>query len=240
MNRIIKVYLKNVFNQKGFYICLIVTFIMNVLLPFIIGSFTDIITNGTVSGEVVSILSGGVGIIETIFITIFVCNDFSEGAAKNFISRGYTRRQILYAKFIVSLIAVLAFLLACILGIFIFYSKNGIGFDKSSILYLIGCLAVIVANVGLYVVISNTVEKLGLAIAINLILPNVVGLIFSTINIMTKSDIDYSNYWISELTGLMSKNTTFNEMILVVGLSFAYLVLLFEISNFIIKKKEVK
>ena len=63
---------------------------------------------------------------------------------------------------------------------------------------------------------------------------------FPAISAITKSDVNFSNYWISGLTGLMSYTPTIKEMLLVVGLSFAYLIILFEISNYIIKKKEVK
>ena len=240
MNRIIKVYLKNVFTQKGFYICLLINTILSVALPFMLGALTQTGEKMTVASVVLTALSSGEGIIETIFITIFVCNDFSEGATKNFIARGYTRRQLLTAKFFVSVISTMVFLLVNIVGTFVFYSKNGMGFDSSIILYVIGSLAVLFANVGLYVVISNTVEKLGIAIAINLILPNVVSLLFPAISAITKSDVNFSNYWISGLTGLMSYTPTIKEMLLVVGLSFAYLIILFEISNYIIKKKEVK
>ena len=240
MNRIIKVYLKNVFNQKGFYICLAINIAMNIIIPFIVGIFTHSNGDATVSSKIISILSGAVGIVEVIFITIFVCSDFSEGATKNFISRGYTRRQVLYAKFIVSMIATFVFLLTNILGTFIFYGKNEMGFDSSIILYAIGAIAALVANVGLYVVISNTVEKLGIAIATNLILPNVVNMVFPLISLAAKTDIDYSKYWITGLTELMSNTPSFKEMLWVVAISLVYLVILFEVSNFIIKKKEVK
>ena len=240
MNRIIKVYLKNVFKQKGFYICLAINTIISSILPFILGELTGFGESVSVSSEVLSALASGVGIVETIFITIFVCNDFSEGTTKNFIARGYTRRQLLIGKFIVSVLATLVFLLAYIAGIFIFYGKNGISFDSSIILYIIGSLAALVANVGLYVVISNTVEKIGIAITANLLLPNVVNLLFPAINLIAKTKIDFSKYWITGLTNLMSNTPTVKEMLLVVGLSIVYLVLLFELSNFIIKKKEIK
>ncbi len=240
MNRIIKVYLKNVFTQKGFYICLFISSLLSLVFPFMLNVFSKTVNDIKVSSEIITALTGGVGIVETIFITIFVCNDFQEGATKNFISRGYTRRQLLTAKFLVSLIATLAFLLVNIVGIFVLYGKNGINFDNSIILYTIASLAALVVNVGLYVVISNTAEKLGIAIAINLLLPNVVGLLFLAISAAIKTDIILSNYWITGLTSLLSEPPVFNEMLLVVGLSLAYLVLLFEISNFIIKRKEVK
>ena len=130
---------------------------------------------------------------------------------------------------------------AYIIGEFIFFSKNGLGFDKSIVLYVIGSLFAIAAtNVGLYVVISNTAEKIGAAMAINLILPNFIGMVFPIISVITKTKIDYSNYWIGGLTGFMSTTPNLNQTLLVVGLSLLYLVILFEINNLIIKKKEIK
>ena len=79
-----------------------------------------------------------------------------------------------------------------------------------------------------------------MAIAINLVLPNILGLVFPAIKLITKSAVDFFKYWISNLTELMSKTPKVNEVLLVVVLALAYLVLLFEISNYIIKKKEVK
>lgn len=240
MNRIIRVYLRNVFKQKAFYICLAISFLIGIFIPYIGGLFIDIFGKETVAAKVISSLGSGVGIVETIFITIFVCSDFTEGATKNYIARGYTRRQVLNSKYIVSLIAMLAFMATYILGDFIFYSKNGLGFDKSIGLYVIGSIFAIAANVGLYVVISNTVEKIGAAMAINLILPNFIGIIFPIITLITKSKIDYAYYWIGGLTGLMSNTPNLNQTLLVVGLSILYLIILFEISNYIIKKKEIK
>lgn len=240
MSRIIRVYLRNVFKQKAFYISLVISFLLNVLIPFIVGLFVDFIGNETVATEVISALISGIGIVETIYITMFVCSDFTEGATKNYIGRGYTRRQVLNAKYIVSLIAILAFLATYIIGDFICFSKNGLGFDKSIGLLVIGTLFTLAANVGLYVVIANTTEKIGAAMAINLILPNVIGMIFPAITIITKSKVDYSKYWISGLNNIMSKTPNLNQTLLVVGLSILYLIVLFEISNLIIKKKEIK
>ncbi len=240
MNRIIKVYLKNVFKQKGFYICLAISFMISIIIPFIFTIVMKSYGEVKVSNEIIGTLIGGVGIIETIFITIFVCSDFSEGATKNYIARGYTRRQVLNAKFIVSIIAVLAFMLSYIVGIFILYAKNGLSFDKTIIYYIIACLASLIANVGLYVVISNTAEKLGTAIAINLILPRAVSLISPLIGLISKSKINFSNYWITGLNNLLSETPTLKETLIVVSFSIVYLVLLFEISNLIIKKKEIK
>lgn len=62
----------------------------------------------------------------------------------------------------------------------------------------------------------------------------------------TKKVLDNVNMNISkcDIYGFIGKNgagkTTFNKVLLVVALLLVYLVLLFEISNIIIKKKEIK
>ena len=238
MNRIIKVYLKNIFTQKAFYVCLGISCLLGIIIPFVTTFFIKSKEIHTAGSEMLSVFTGGVDVVMIIFITLFVCADFTDGAAKNYIARGYTRRQILTSKFIVSLIAVGAFYLIEAFLAFVLYAKNGIGFEAGNLLYILGSLAASVSVVGLYVVIANTVEKLGTAMMINIILPTVIGMIFPLLSKLV--DFDMGNYWITGLPGLMSKVPTIGEFLMVIGLAFAYLVVVFEISNYIIKKKEVK
>lgn len=240
MNKIIKVFLKNLFTQKGFYICILIAFVLDVFIPF----FSNIVLKSgqpiTSSSQICSLFGSGVGIIQTIFITLFVCADFTDGAAKNYIARGYTRREILTSKFIVTLIGISVFYLVEVLGAFILFSKNGLNFTSSDFMYILGCIACIIATTGLYVVIANTVEKLGTAMMINIILPSVIVLALPILDSVLKLNGNLISYWVSNLTMLMSKAPTGKELFSVIGMSIIYLVILFEFSNFIIKRKEVK
>ena len=237
MNRIIKVYLKNIFTQKAFYVCLGINCIL-ILIGFITTFFIKSNEVHTAWKEMLEIFTGGVDVAMIIFITLFVCSDFTDGAAKNYIARGYTRRQLLTSKFIVSLIAIAVFYVVEALFAFALYAKNGIGFEAGNLLYILGLLVASVATVGLFVVIANTVEKLGTAMMINIILPTMTGMLFPLLSKLINFDI--SSYWITGLPGLMSNVPTIGEFFLVIGIALVYLILLFELSNYIIKKKEVK
>ena len=114
------------------------------------------------------------------------------------------------------------------------------GFEAGNLLYILGSLMTSVATIGLYVIIANTAEKLGPAMMINIILPTVVGLVTPLLTKLFKLSFDLSNYWVTGLTGLMSKVPTTSELLQVFGISIVYLIILFELSNFIIKRKEVK
>ena len=239
MNRITKVYLKNIFTQKGIYICIGISALIGIIIPFITEFFVKTDAVKTAGSEVISVFTSGVGLLQVIYITLFVCSDFTDGAAKNYIARGYTRRQILFSKFIASLIAVAAFYIFEAFLAFVLYAKNGIGFEAGNLLYILGSLTTSVAVVGLYVIIANTAEKLGTAIVINIMLPNVIGLLLPLANKLFDG-VKLENYWIANLTELMSKAPTVTELIEVVGIAIVYLIILFEVSNYIIKKKEVK
>ena len=239
MNRIIRVYLKNIFTQKGIYICIGISALIGIIIPFITEFFVKTDAIKTAGSEVISVFTSGVGLLQVIFITLFVCSDFTDGAAKNYIARGYTRRQILFSKFIAALVAVAAFYVVEAFLAFILYAKNGIGFEAGNLLFILGSLVTSVAVVGLYVIIANTAEKIGTAIVINLMLPNVIGLVLPLANKLFEG-VKLENYWILNLTNLMSKVPTFTEFLEVVGIAFVYLVILFEVSNYIIGKKEVK
>lgn len=63
-------------------------------------------------------------IFATIFICIFVINDYSRGAIKNFVGKGYRREEVYLAKFLVTELGAVALYLlvaACVLVIGILY-----------------------------------------------------------------------------------------------------------------------
>lgn len=238
MKRLLKVYLLNIYKQKGFYICLFINMFLIVLVPYL--STTLVKGDPTpLSTRIISIVS--VGLIELIYITLFVCSDYTDGAAKNFISRGYTRRQILYAKFIASIVAVFSFFLINTLVTIIVFYKDGLGFDKSSILALLGAIIASIANIGLYVIIANTIEKMGSSMTTNILVYTFVPTIITLALNLSHANIDLLFYWIGNLPSLIPvKDASILDLLKVTGMTIGYLVLLFELSNYIIKRKEVK
>lgn len=239
MGRLLKVYLMNIFRQKSFYICLFIDILFAVGIPLLSSLVLKAPNTIPVANRILQGL--GVGIIPLLFITIFVCSDFTDGAAKNFIARGYTRRQLLFAKFITCLIAMFVYYLVEAIIILILFSKNGLGFNSSNIIMIIGSLIAIVAAIGFYVIIANTAEKLGAAIAINILVYTLMPTVFVIIPVLLKTDINLSKYWVTSLSSFLpEKGATIMDLLKLSGITIIYLVLLFEASNLIIKRKEVK
>ena len=238
MGRVLKVYLQNIFKQKTYYICAGISLLIGIILPFFLTMFMKGVDETTLADKIVD--SFKIDILLVIFITLFTCSDFTDGTSKNFIARGYTRRQLLYGKYFASLIAVFIYFIVGAILNFIFFAKDGISFSSSDFLMILAALVTVLASVGLYVIVANTSEKVSAGITINIILFSFAGLLFTGIQSLLKLNVNIANYWIPNLNQLMPKNAGMVDLLIVVGISIAYLVALFEISNFIIKKKEVK
>ena len=238
MSRLLKVYLRNIFKQKGYYVCTGISLLIGVIIPFIISLFIKSTDTITLASRIVD--SFKVDIIIVIYITLFVCSDFTDGTAKNFIARGYSRRQILYGKYLASLIAVGVYFLGCLAFTLAFFAKDGLNFTISDLYMILAAIATAVASTGLYVIVANTAEKVSTGIAVNIIMFSFFSLLLEGLTTLLKLNINLSNYWITGLTSLMGEKAVLVDLFKVICIAAVYLVLLFEISNFIIKKKEVK
>ena len=238
MKRLLKVFLQNIFKQKGFYVCLGISVAIGLIIPFILGLFiksNDL--NMAFSQRLIDCFK--LDIILVIFISLFVCSDFTDGTAKNYIARGYTRRQILYAKYIAILISIFIYFIACMLLTFALYAKDGVNLTSTNILVLVGTCIATMAMAGLYVVIANTAEKLSAGMTFNIIIYSFAGLAFTGIGALLKVK-DLENYWLPNIANTMPKNAGIVDLLFVIGIAAIYLVVLFELSNFIIRRKEVK
>lgn len=238
MKRLLKVYLLNIFKQKGFYICLAIDVVISVLIG-IISSKVSHDTTTTIASQLPSVFT--VSIVPTIFITLFVCSDYTDGATKNFIARGYTRRQLLLGKYFAVLIALLVWFLVEALVVIIGYAPNGFGFDNTFVILLIGYIMASIAGAGFFVITSNTLEKVSLALTVNMLVSSFIPIIATILIATLKINFDIQAYWVTTLGALLpEKNAGIMDLVKITALSLGYLVLLFELSNVIIKRKEVK
>ena len=130
MNRLIKFQVRNMFKQKSFYVCLCLLILMGPILTFIGAFNTTNYETIKVMPQMVSLLSGEISLLSTIFIALFCCLDFNEGTTKNIIGRGYSRTQVLLSKYIVSLIGLFSFYIISFIIIFCLFGINGLGFEN--------------------------------------------------------------------------------------------------------------
>ena len=103
MIKLLKLQLRNVFRNKLFYVCLILLLIPIIAMKFV-GNLIPDMEPIKVLPQILDFLKGEPALISIIFIILFTCLDFSEGTAKNIIARGYTKIELLFSKYIVSLI----------------------------------------------------------------------------------------------------------------------------------------
>ena len=141
MGNLIKFELRKMFRQKTFYVCagvILIVVVLNVLVQYLVervsntlfGDFGGLITSSNVGSDFITLAPSMMQmiILFPIFITLFVCNDFSEGTIKNVISRGFTRSQVYFGKFVASATAGLIYMVWSML----------IGFVTGSLIWGVG------------------------------------------------------------------------------------------------------
>lgn len=239
MKKLIKLQIRNVFHNKLFYICLglivllspVVGYVMSLALPKVVGKPAAL-------PEIMSFLSGEVGIIGAIFIALFCCYDFNEGTTKNIIARGYSRFQLLVSKYIATLVGLLVMYIITIVVTFILFAKNGIGYESTMVLTLINSIIGIIAYTIFYATISFLLEKNGSAILACIFIPRVVSILLGIADTYTKKDI--SSYWLENISSRLKDNPTLGNLGLSILFYAIYIIVIIGIGTEILKKKEIK
>ena len=236
MKKLIKLQLRNLFYSKLFYICLGITTIMNILLFIFELQFPE--GHTLLMPKIVSLLSGGLDMILIIFVALFSSDDFNESTAKNIIGRGYSRKELLLSKYIVSIIGVFAINFAMVLLSLILYIWYGFGYESGMILIILISLFAILAETIFYGSISFVLEKHSTSILACLFGPSIISVIINIIE--SKINIDISNYWVNNLYDyyVYNPNTT-NLFISIIGY-IIYIVIFIFATMEITKNKEIK
>lgn len=236
MIRLLKLQLRNIFHNKLFYICLLLTIATPIVTLITVNSFKAIPPK--VFPEIKSFLASEVGIIGVIFIAIFACLDFNEGTTKNIIARGYTRTQLLLSKYIATLIGLFIMYIVTIILTFIFFAKNGLGYESSMLYLFINSIVGIIAYTIFYATMSFLLEKNGSAIIACLFIPNILSVGLGLID--SKLKLNISNYWIDNISNQFLKKPTFQNLLWSILFYGIYIVAFSVIGTLILKKKEIK
>ncbi|MBQ7063608.1 MAG: ABC transporter permease [Firmicutes bacterium] len=180
-----------------------------------------------------------------VFASIFVCMDYVEKTAKNIAAKGYTRMQILFSKYFVTLIGTLLLTLVMWGANFGFGALyGGIPKEWPAIVFaalgtqLMGVLGLVTA----YFFLSQWVRKTGAAIALGIILPTVVALLLELLEILLKIPNKITPYWLStclqsiseDIDGLTWKNITRTLMV-----SCGYIAGFLLLSTLVASKRDV-
>lgn len=236
MIRLLKLQLRNIFLNKLFYICLLLTIATPIVTLITVNSFKAI--SPKVFPEIKSFLASEVGIVGVIFIAIFACLDFNEGTTKNIIARGYTRTQLLLSKYIATLIGLFIMYIVTIILTFIFFAKNGLGYESSMLYSFINSIVGIIAYTIFYTTMSFLLEKNGSAIIACLFIPNILSIGLGLID--SKLKLNISNYWIDNVSNQFLKKPTLQNLLWSILFYGIYIVAFSIIGTQILKKKEIK
>ena len=239
MSNLLKLQFRNVLHNKLIYICLGVNLLLGPILSFILELTvkTPELGSHELLPEIMSSLAEP-GIVAIMFIAIFTCLDFNEGTMKNIIARGYTRTQVLFSKYIVSIVSVAAMMLVSILLSIIFFAHNGLGTVPEVGPKIIISLLSFVCNTIFYVTLSFALEKNSSAIVGCMFIPRVIGMVLPLIS--KQSGVPISDYWIDGILTAFNANPGVTSMILPAILLIAYSVGFVLLGTQICCKKEIK
>lgn len=248
MKRLINFEFRKLFKAKSFYVCLIVC----LGLVLLSGLTTKILlenSNDSINPTGLSMLKGAISaasitLIAGIFTALFVCEDETSGTIKNIYAKGYSRRNVYFAKYIVSLVSTLIFTLASMLLAYLFGTslwEETIRIDGKYLLNIFSQLILIVAYHSIFFAISSKIGKTGSSIAFNIVGPMFVGLLLSMGDAFLKTDsFKLTSYWIdSLLTSLQQTNVTMNTITPAIILGILYSVIFVSVGYLLNKKKEI-
>ena len=154
-----------------------------------------------------------------IFIGIFATEDFAQHTNKNIIARGYTRLQLYFSKYIVSLVLCVGFALLQVLFSFALgaamFGDGGLTIDDNLAVIIFGQLLCILAYHSLFFGVSYAISKTAGAIIINVLVINVVSTILALIDVFVNNEeITLSYYWIDGVLSNLSQPYTDTSVIL--------------------------
>lgn len=238
MNKLIKFQIRTMFQQKFYYVCLLLFVFMYPILDFINVYNKPNYESIKVMPQIVNLLSGGGTILSIIFIALFCCLDFNEGTTKNIISRGYSKTQLLFSKYIVSLFGVVSFYAVSFIVILCLFGINGLGYENIMLYSIINSIVRIITYTTLYASISFVFEKNSSAIIACLFIPSIIQSLLSLID--SKFHIEISKYWIDNISSEFLTNANLANLNYSLIFYTIYIIVFIALSINIIKRKEIK
>ena len=224
---LIKFEFRKVFRSKYMYIIYgiglfitLITLLMTKALNSILeeAGQTPVPYSGYYSGK--GALSSSFSLMSGIFIAIFACEDFAHHTNKNIIAKGYNRLSLFYSKYIVSLILSISYAVILVglsfgLG-YAVYGDGGIVIqDNVAVIFLMQLLCVIAYH-AFFFAVSYVVNRTGVAIAINIIVPSLLEAIVAIVDIIINNDnFKISNYVLDGIMMNISGVNTDTSLLLV-------------------------
>ena len=236
VKELLKFEMRKLKKQKSFYICTTVMIAL-LLLSFLtthalIKSAPDLessLASPGVHSALNSLGNSSFLLIAGIFTALNVCEDYEQQTVKNIFSRGYSRKNLYFAKAVTvwigtSIMFAVVQITAFVLGTAYF----GVG-DTGNFRFLL-LIAVqyitAMANISLFFALSSVFRKNGSSIAATIVAPMLISMVLSLLDSFRKSDrFSFSDFWLSSfLSDLSSPTVSGSRLAVCLSVSLLYLI----------------
>ena len=251
MKKLIRFEFRKLFRSKYFYVLAGISVLFVLISGLTTKAINDMITASGESGSAYSAylftkgaLSGTYTILIGIFVALFATEDNSNGTIKNIYAKGYSRNQVYFSKYIVSLFAVVMISLATVVIAYLYSNStwgNTLAITDNVALIVFGQLFGICAYHAIFFAISSIFGKIGSAIALNIVAPMGVSLVLGMGDAFIKSEnIKLTSYWLDSLFANFT-STVSDTKILPAGIALfiIYTAAAIALGLFINQKKEI-
>lgn len=177
------------------------------------------------------------------FVAVFVCGDFGNGVAKNIFTKGYSRGQVFFAKYIVSLIASLGYAILAFIAGFLAGSvfwKPGTGWSAKVILLLALQLLAVAGCNAFFNFLAAWLKRVGMTLALAIAIPIVLPMILLLIQLLANMDAALSQYWLAgSIESASRMGADASALAVSAGISAAYLAIFTVTGWLLCRKREV-
>lgn len=209
MKNLLKFEFTKLFKQKSLYICtaaMLAMSLVGLLLNNTLANNPDFnMAMPTAKSALLSaVSSSSFTMICGIFIALFVCTDYDQQTIKNVYSRGFSRSNIYFAKYIVSVVSTIVMFAVTLiftyaLGAAMFdgtaESGNYSGLIAGQLLYCVAYSAFVFA-------VSLIVKKVGISIALAILGPSLIGTVINLADAFLKiKNFKIGSYWLDGFIG---------------------------------------
>ena len=246
MNNLLRFEFRKLFRQKSFYVCTVVMMLMSVVGLLLNKALAEnaelnMAMPTTKSALLSAVSSSNFTMICGIFIALFVCTDFDQQTIKNVYSRGFSRDNVYFSKFIICVLSTVVMFAVTLIFTYVMGNSmfDGIAETGNYVALIAGQLIYCLAYSSFVFAVSVVVKKVGISIALAILGPSLIGTIINLVDAFLKiENFKFGSYWLDGfLADLTALSTDSARLIVCVVLSVVYIAV-FIVAGFLINKRQ--
>ena len=247
MNKLVKLELRNLFRQKSFLICLIIStslIVIGILASNFLNNLAkqagevDFLLGVNAFDNFIGYLGGGnLSLLLAITVSIYFGSEASDGTVKNIISKGYKRSEFFISKVICVIIMTIIFILTAVIFNYLICIVMGIDLGTFNISTFACVSLTIIAEAIMFSSISFIIFKTSANIVANICIPMLLPLGLTLLDVLAKLKFKIADFWIGNTSALFNNTSKLPFMIIV---SACYIVIFIILGITLTKRKEIK